>query len=204
MQGPANLRAPPENLKAPECKGSFLFIFTPPSLAYKRVCTKTGIREVFTIPRRSGDLYREATGCFETIGSIAKFDAVAEEIPWQDFERLAAFIFEKNGFSVSVGTVKMRGRERRRYDVIAGKDGLTLLVECKQRSGNRYRLSSLKQAVRRHRKRAEFYKSVTSLEGLPIIVLLIEEEIRIFEGVPLVPIQRLDAFISEMGECSAG
>jgi hypothetical protein len=182
----------------------FLFIFTPRPSRINGSAQRPGSGKCFTIPKRAGDLYREATGCFETIGSIAKFDAVAEEIPWQDFERLAAFIFEKNGFSVSVGTVKMRGSERRQYDVIAGKDGLTLLVECKQWSGNRYRLSALKQAVRRHRERAEFYKSVTSLEGLPIIVLLIEEEIRIFEGVPLVPVQRLDAFISEMEECSAG
>jgi len=123
---------------------------------------------------------------------------VAEGSAWQDFERLAAFIFEKNGYLVTVGTVKTRNRQRRQYDVIARKDGRTLLVECKRWSGGRYRLSALKRAVGTHRERALFYESITGEDAVPVIVVLIEEEIRVFEGVPLVPVHRLNAFIGEL------
>jgi Restriction endonuclease len=123
---------------------------------------------------------------------------VAEGSAWQNFERLAAFILEENGFCVSVGTVKTRNRQRRQYDVIARKNGRTLLVECKRWSGSRYRLSALMRAVVQHRERTLFYKSVMNEDAVPVIVTLIEEEIRVYEGVPLVPVHRLNAFIGEL------
>jgi hypothetical protein len=155
-------------------------------------------KEVFPIPCNSTDLYQQATAEFETIGSCTGLDSVAEGSAWQNFERLAAFIFEKNGFDVSVGTVKTKNRQRRQYDVIARKDGRTLLVECKQWSGSRYRLSALRAAVIKHKERALFYESIMNAEGVPVLVTLIEEKIRVFEGVPLVPVHRLNAFIGEL------
>ncbi|MGA2105927.1 restriction endonuclease [Methanoregula sp.] len=144
------------------------------------------------------DPARVITADFETIRSTAGLDAVAEGSGWQSFEKLAAFIFEKNGFATTVGTVKTRNRHRRQYDVIARKNGKTLLVECKQWSGSRYRLSALKKAVIQHRERTLFYENITNENAVPVIVTLIEEEIRIFEGVPLVPVHRLNAFIGEL------
>jgi len=135
---------------------------------------------------------------FEDIDSIDDLETVSEESVWQNFERLAAFIFEKNGFVVSVGTVKTRNRQRRQYDVIARKNGRTILAECKRWSGGRYRLSALMRAVAQHRERALFYENIMNESAIPVIVTLIEEEIRVFEGVPLVPVHRLNAFISEL------
>lgn len=94
--------------------------------------------------------------------------------------------------------MKTRNRQRRQYDVVAKKNGRTLLVECKRWSGGRYRLSALMQAVRQHRERALFYTSVTDGDAVPVIVMLIDEEIRVFEGVPLVPVHRLNEFINEL------
>lgn len=107
-------------------------------------------------------------------------------------------IFGQHGFATSVGTVKTRGRERRQYDVIARRGSHILLAECKQWSGKRYRISALKQAAGTHRERAAFYESVTGEAAVPLIVVLVEEEIRIFEGVPLVPVHRLNAFLGEL------
>jgi hypothetical protein len=149
-------------------------------------------------------LYGTSTTDFETIGCDARLDAVAEGSVWQSFERLTAFIFEKNGFDVSVGTVKTRNRQRRQYDVIARKNGRTLLVECKRWSGGHYRLSALKRAVGQHQERALFYESVMNAEGVPVIVTLIEEKIRVFEGVPLVPVHLLNAFIGELDTLAEG
>lgn len=94
--------------------------------------------------------------------------------------------------------MKTRQRQRRQYDVIAQRDGRTILAECKQWSGGRYRLSALKQAVAKHRERAIFYTGVTGMEAVPVIVVLVEETIRVVDGVPLVPVHRLNAFIGEL------
>ena len=134
---------------------------------------------------------------FEGIKTIEDFQKVSREAIWQDFERLAAFIFAENDFHVKTNTVKTSNKKRRQYDVIARKNSKTFLIECKKWSGNRYRLSALKTAVKKHKERCEFYRSLTDENPIPIIVTLIEEEILIFESVPIVPISRLNSFINE-------
>jgi len=153
------------------------------------------------IPRNP---YPTGTADFETIGSIAELEGVAEASVWQHFERLVAFIFEQNGFRVSVGTVATRNRQRRQYDVIARRDGRTVLAECKRWSKNRYRLSALRKAIGQHRERAQFYREITWEDAVPVLVTLIEEEIRVFDGVPLVPVHRLNAFIGELDNLADG
>ena len=135
---------------------------------------------------------------FEDIDSIDDLETVSEEVVWQNFERLAAFIFEKNEFATKVNTVKTLDRTRRQYDVIARKRDRTFLVECKKWAGSRYRLSALKRAVLQHKERTAFYITVMHEDAVPVIVTHIEEEILVYEGVPLVPVLRLDSFISEL------
>ena len=141
---------------------------------------------------------------FEDIGSIEDLEIVSEEIIWQNFERLAAFIFEKNDFRVTVNTVKTWNKKRRQYDVIARKSDQTFLVECKKWAGNRYRLSALKKAVEQHNERTTFYNNITHEGAIPLLVTLIEEEIRLYEGVPLVPVQKLNSFIHELDKDGEG
>lgn len=160
------------------------------------------LQERFPIVKKSPLPYPAPAADFETIGSIAELDTVAGGSPWQGFERLAAYIFGQHDFEVSVGTVINRNGKRRQYDVIARRSGRTLLAECKQWSGSRYRLSSIRQAVVQHRERAEFYEAITREAAIPVIVTLIEEEIRVVDRVPLVPVHRLNAFIHEL-DCYA-
>lgn len=135
---------------------------------------------------------------FEEIQSIEDLERVSEETAWQNFERLAAFIFEKNDCMVKVNTVKTYHKMRRQYDVIARKHTQTFLVECKKWAGNRYRLSALKRAIEQHKERTTFYERITGEDAIPIVVTLVEEEILVYEGVPIVPIQKLDSFIHEL------
>ena len=136
---------------------------------------------------------------FEDIRSIEDLAVVSEAVVWQNFERLAAFIFEKNNFRVKVNTVKTFQKTKRQYDVIAWKDNQTLLVECKKWAGNRYRLSAVKKAVEQHKERTLFYAAITNEDAIPLLVTLIEEEIRVYEGVPIVSIQKLNGFVNELG-----
>jgi len=135
---------------------------------------------------------------FEDIHTIEDLAAVSEEVVWQNFERLAAFIFEKNNFRVTVNTVKTYQKKRRQYDVIAWKGNQTFLIECKKWAGNRYRLSAVKKAVEQHKERTAFYAAITNEDTIPLLVTLIEEEIRLYEGVPIVSIQKLNSFVNEL------
>ena len=135
---------------------------------------------------------------FEDIQNLEDLAVVSEEVVWQNFERLAAFIFEKNNFRVKVNSVKTWQKTRRQYDVIAWKGNQTFLVECKKWAGNRYRLSAMKKAVEQHKERTTFYASITNEDAIPLFVTLIEEEIRVYAGVPIVPVQKLNGFVSEL------
>ncbi len=135
---------------------------------------------------------------FEDIRCIADLERVSIEVVWQNFEKLTAFIFEENDFLVKTNTVKTLKRTRRQYDVIARTNDRTFLVECKKWAGNRSRLSALKRAIEQHKERCDFYQALTGEDATPIIVTLIEEEIKSYEGVPIVPILKLDSFIREL------
>jgi hypothetical protein len=141
---------------------------------------------------------------FEDIAAIAELETVSEKTIWQNFERLAAFIFEKNEFCVTVNSIKILNKKRRLYVVIARKNDQTFLIECKKWAGNRYRLSALKGAVVQHKERTAFYEHIMHEDAVPLIVTLVEEEIRVYEGVPIVPVIRLNAFINESGNRADG
>jgi len=141
---------------------------------------------------------------FEEIGSIEDLETVSEDVIWQNFERLAGFIFEKNDFRVAVNTVKTLHKKRRQYDVIARRNDRTFLVECKKWAGSRYRLSALKRAVVQHKERTAFYETIMDEDAIPVIVMLIEEEVRVYEGVPLVPVRKLNSFIAELDTHAEG
>jgi hypothetical protein len=135
---------------------------------------------------------------FEDIKSIDDLERVSKEVVWQNFEKLAAFIFEENNFLTKTNTIRIFNKKRRQYDIIAKKYDKTFLIECKKWSGNRYRLSALKAAIKQHKERTEFYHNLTKENAVPIIVTLIEEEIKFHDGVPIVPISKLNSYINEL------
>jgi hypothetical protein len=99
---------------------------------------------------------------------------------------------------------KTYNKKRRQYDVIAWKGNQTFLVECKKWAGNRYRLSAVKKAVDQHKERTTFYAVITNEDAIPLLVTLIEEEIRLYEGVPIVSIQKLNSFVNELDGYAQG
>jgi hypothetical protein len=135
---------------------------------------------------------------FEDIKSIDDLQRISKEVVWQNFEKLTAFIFEENDFLIKTNTVKTFNKKRRQYDIIAKKYKKTFLIECKKWSGNRYRLSALKTAIRQHKERTEFYQNLTKENAVPIMVTLIEEEIKLYDGVPIVPILKLNTYLNEL------
>jgi hypothetical protein len=56
----------------------------------------------------------------------------------------------------------------------------------------------VKKAVEQHKERTTFYAAITNEDAIPLLVTFIEEEIRVYEGVPIVSIQKLNGFVSEL------
>jgi hypothetical protein len=65
-------------------------------------------------------------------------------------------------------------------------------------AGNRYRLSALRKAFEQHKERIKFYRNLTGEDAIPIIVTLIEEDIKFCEDMPIVTIFRLNSFLNEV------
>jgi Holliday junction resolvase len=135
---------------------------------------------------------------FQDISTIEDLQKASGEAIWQNFERLVAFIFEVNDFQVVINKIKTFKRKRRQYDVIARKNDRIFLVECKKWAGNRRRLSALKKAIVQHKERTEFYENLTGEATTPILVTLIEEDIKFYEDLPVIPIFKLNSFINEI------
>jgi hypothetical protein len=53
-------------------------------------------------------------------------------------------------------------------------------------------------AIKQHKERAGFYKNITEERPIPVIVTLVEEELKFYEEVPIVPISKLNSFLNEV------
>lgn len=136
---------------------------------------------------------------FSSIKSVRELEYISKEVMWQNFERLAGFIFEQNNYNTQVNKVLLENKKKRRqYDVIATKNNTTYLVDCKKWAGHRYRLSGIKSAINKHKERTEFYNRINNTKAIPIIVTLIEEEIQSHNDVYIIPILKLNSFLQQI------
>ena len=124
-----------------------------------------------------------------------------EEEKWQNFEKLVGFIFEEHGFSVIQNKVVVfKDRRKRQYDVIAEGFDKVYLVECKKWGNGIYKSSALKKSAIDHYKRSYMYREVSNKKVVPLIVVLHDEDILFYERIPLVPVFKLNSFLSKIEE----
>ena len=134
------------------------------------------------------------------INSLEELDRISKRMQWQYFEKLVAFVFEENGFSVRQNVVMKFPKGKRQFDVIAERFGELFLVECKKWSANRYKISALKKTIAEHSERCLSYAEKTDKRISPLIVTLTDEAIKVHEGVPIIQIDKLNFFLnSEKG-----
>ena len=128
----------------------------------------------------------------QIIKNIEDLHNLSRKVKWQYFEKLVGWIFEQNDFKVKVNFVSKS--PKRQYDVIAEKFGNAFLVDCKKWKGGRYKTSQLKSAVEKHIKRCCLLQ--TENQKIPIIVTLLDEDMTEYNSVPIIPIQKLNAFLN--------
>ena len=132
------------------------------------------------------------------VNSIEELEKLSFEVKWQYFEKLVAFIFEKNDFDVKQNVVLVKDNERRQFDVIAKKKDVTYLVECKRWKSRANSISEIKRAVETHIERGEFYSSLFPEEPVvPVLVSTLEGMPEQHKEVFIVPLTSLNWFLNQ-------
>lgn len=134
------------------------------------------------------------------------FQRVSNAFTWQEFENFASLLLRENGYRVIRHLVFKSRMGRREIDLIAWNENSCLLVDCKHWERRLTRSSTEKVAaaqVERARLLAE-HPEVLERNGfskcdgrfvLPILITLVESEQRIVDGVPIVPVLKLQNFL---------
>ena len=130
------------------------------------------------------------------IKSVSDLENISSAVRWQYFEKLVAFVFEQNGFDAQQNVIVKDGVQKRQFDVIAKRYGITYLVECKKWR-SKERVAGIRPATKKHIERCDFYVQLYTEKILPVIVTLMDDKIEEENGVPIVPIIKLNAWLND-------
>lgn len=137
---------------------------------------------------------------------------VVKLMTWKDFEGLIASILSENNFVCTEsfrrrGTSEVKGME---IDVIGIRGNMALSVDAKMWSVRGGKASALRTAAEKQKERtfrltsqlAQLSKKIPSMmKGLytiiPVMVTWLVEEVELHEGVPVVPVFKLNSFIQD-------
>ncbi|MBN2331300.1 MAG: hypothetical protein JXC85_05795 [Candidatus Aenigmarchaeota archaeon] len=130
------------------------------------------------------------------VRTMRDLESIGPRMKWQYFEMLVGFVFEQNGYDVTVGAVRKGSWGRRQYDVLAESQRHLFAADCKRWTGRRYRESQLRSAAAKQAERCMLLKSETDKGIIPLIVTLLPEGMVIHDGVPIVPFEDLNSFLN--------
>ncbi|MEM2876175.1 MAG: restriction endonuclease [Candidatus Bathyarchaeia archaeon] len=150
---------------------------------------------------------RLAVKALELGGDIER---VCRLVDWKEFEEFTALAFSLSGYRVKKGFRFSSGGKRWEIDIIALRKPITVCVDCKHWK-KRLSKSSIVKVVEDHVWRTNAFIGVIKtfreklgLEGwakiltIPIIVSLHSTALKLYEGVPIVPILQLPNFINDL------
>ncbi len=134
---------------------------------------------------------------FPEITSIEDLEQLSEQVTWQYFEKLVAFVFEQNNFDVEHNKVIVADKEKRQFDVIAKNKSTTCLIECKHWKSRSGAASLLQEAVETHIERCKFYAEQHPEETImPLLVTPLHGMPEEHKDVYIVPLLSLNWFLN--------
>jgi hypothetical protein len=121
-------------------------------------------------------------------------EKVAGMLGWNEFEELCARLLLSAGYEVKRNIVLTR--PRRQIDIVATSNLLSLCIDCKHYMKS-IGYPSLSRFAQAQAVRTRFYKTKTGHKGpiMPVILTLIEDEVLMADGVPVVPMLKLRNFL---------
>lgn len=124
----------------------------------------------------------------------AAIDEISQLLNWQDFESLAAEIFEKQEFETTKNVILTKPRMQ--IDVVGIKSDIAILVDCKH--WRNMSQSALQTAVKKQIERTKQYLIKENVRAaIPAIVTLYQHDLQFIDKVPIIPIHQLDSFCDE-------
>lgn len=137
----------------------------------------------------------------------ASLKSVSLCLDWREFEEVCAYAFNVYGYDVHRNfRFKCRGR-RFEIDVIGVKKPLVLCVDCKRWSAGRF--SILHRDAIDHLRKVELLSTCPRALGrlkvlgwneillLPVMLTVHEDRVKIYDGIPIVPVFKFNSFLSE-------
>jgi len=133
---------------------------------------------------------------------------VALKAGWRDFEDFVSEVLARFGYVTLRNLAFKADRKRFQVDVVGALRPVVLVVDCKKWS--RARTYHLKQAALAQAARAQalckcpparlrnIVRGWSEAAVIPVVVSLLPGSVRVFEGVPLVPIALFPSFLSEL------
>jgi Holliday junction resolvase-like predicted endonuclease len=146
--------------------------------------------------------------------SGADLEKVSDLLRWKEFEGMAAFALENNGYLVQRNVRFKNGGRRWEIDVVGLRKPLVVCMDCKHWHHRLYE-STTKKIV--NEQIARVHALATSLPNpairiipatsnaykfLPVVLSLIVDESKFFGGVPIVPILQLQDFLNHLPTCT--
>ncbi len=128
----------------------------------------------------------------------ASVEEASQDLSWKNFEDFVSYILISNGYET---VTRHRVSRRAEIDIISWNGSLALVIDCKHwKKTAKYSLSNI---VSKQIMRSKLLIDIQYFRGapkalIPTIVTLVEEEGQLYSGVPIVPVQKFDAFLREL------
>ena len=163
---------------------------------------------------KSGGILADTTQrlriAFELVKTGSDIERIFKYLSWQEFEEASARILEESGYAVH-RRVRFRNEARKfEIDLLGLRQPLILCLDCKhwmrgsQRSPLKkaigeqvIRVEGFAHFVRANRERFHM-ETWKKAKLLPVMIVLLDVPLQVYEGVPAVPILRLGNFLYEL------
>ncbi|UCE09593.1 MAG: hypothetical protein JSW61_11555 [Candidatus Thorarchaeota archaeon] len=140
----------------------------------------------------------------------AEVESVVNRMNWKDFEGMVTSILVEHGFKCTEsfrrrGNLEIQGME---IDVIGLRGNRIVSIDAKMWGVRKYKSSALKSAAEKQKMRTELLCGLldrlsAKLDGLerkkftlsPILVTWLVEDVEFSDGVPIVPVFKLNSFL---------
>ena len=126
---------------------------------------------------------------------------ISRSLSWKDFEALTSEILVLNGYSTKTNVYFSKPR-RVQIDVIGANNNLAIVADCKH--WKRYSLSTISSYAEQQIQRTKILCSTRKRirynisHAIPIILTLYSMDVKLIDGVPIVPISKFNSFIEDV------
>lgn len=137
-------------------------------------------------------------------------ERVTSFLQWHEFESIAAFAFERNGYDVRKNLRFKHSGRKREIDIVACRQPLIVCADCKHWR-HRLQPSMVKKVVEEQEERTSaLAELLPALRGkikcaawadaklFPMVLTLVVGQAKFYDNVPIVPILQLQDFLEKL------